>query len=120
MSAAYACCTHGTAVKSSHWIFNDHRKSGPRFNISSERQCLLLYPHHYSGVLGPTYHRVRHPTGLTNTSSSSFPRRSPSKAQHCLASVANQSWTTFGCGHTVSICRQFPPTPHFLKIDRKC
>ncbi len=22
-------------------IFNDHRESGPRFNVSSERQCLL-------------------------------------------------------------------------------
>ncbi len=22
-------------------IFNDHRESGPRFNVSSERRCLL-------------------------------------------------------------------------------
>ncbi len=24
-----------------HGIFNDHRESGPRFNISSERRCFL-------------------------------------------------------------------------------
>ncbi len=26
-----------------HWIFNDHRESGPRFNVSSEAQCFLQY-----------------------------------------------------------------------------
>ncbi len=26
-----------------HGIFNDHRESGPRFNISSERRCFLQY-----------------------------------------------------------------------------
>ncbi len=24
-----------------HWIFNDHRESGPLFNVSSEAQCLV-------------------------------------------------------------------------------
>ncbi len=39
-----------------HGIFNDHRESGPRFNVSSERLCFLtVYRHrHYTGVLGPT------------------------------------------------------------------
>ncbi len=37
-------------------IFNDHRESGARFNVSSERRCLLTVqcPRHYTGVLGPT------------------------------------------------------------------
>ncbi len=30
-----------TLYEKCHWIFNDHRESGPRFNVSSERQCLL-------------------------------------------------------------------------------
>ncbi len=37
-------------------IFNDHRESGPRFNVSSEGRCLLTVqcPRHYTGALGPT------------------------------------------------------------------
>ncbi len=37
-------------------IFNDHKESGPQFNISSEGRCFLtLYcPRHYTGALGPT------------------------------------------------------------------
>ncbi len=37
-------------------IFNDHRESGPQFNVSSERRCLLTVwcPRHYNGALGPT------------------------------------------------------------------
>ncbi len=37
-------------------IFNDHRESGARFNVSSERRCLLTVqcPCHYTGALGPT------------------------------------------------------------------
>ncbi len=33
------------------------RESGPRFNVSSERRCLLTVkcPRHYTGVLGPTH-----------------------------------------------------------------
>ncbi len=34
-------------------IFNDHRESGPQFNVSFERQCFSC-PRHYTGVLGPT------------------------------------------------------------------
>ncbi len=37
-------------------IFNDHRESGPRFNVSSEGRCFLTVkcPRHYTGALGPT------------------------------------------------------------------
>ncbi len=30
-----------TLYKKCHVIFNGHRESGPRFKVSSERQCLL-------------------------------------------------------------------------------
>ncbi len=30
-----------TLYEKCHGIFNDHRASGPRFNVSSERRCLL-------------------------------------------------------------------------------
>ncbi len=30
-----------TLYEKYHWIFNDHREAGPRFNISSEIQCFL-------------------------------------------------------------------------------
>ncbi len=33
--------TH-TLYDKCHRIFNDHRESGPRFNVSSERRCLLI------------------------------------------------------------------------------
>ncbi len=32
---------HPTLYEKCHGIFNDHRESGPRFNVSSERWCLL-------------------------------------------------------------------------------
>ncbi len=32
---------HPTLYENCHGIFNDHRESGPRFNVSSERRCLL-------------------------------------------------------------------------------
>ncbi len=32
---------HPTLYEKCHGIFNDHRESGPRFNVSSERRCLL-------------------------------------------------------------------------------
>ncbi len=32
-----------TLYKKCHGIFNDHRESGPRFNVSSERRCFLQY-----------------------------------------------------------------------------
>ncbi len=32
---------HPTLYEKCHGIFNDHRESGPRFNGSSERRCLL-------------------------------------------------------------------------------
>ncbi len=66
-------------------IFNDHRESGPQFNVSSEGQCLLTVecPCHYSGVLGPTQTTGwAPPPGPSNTSSSSnlvFPGGLPSR-----------------------------------------
>ncbi len=57
-----------------HGIFNDHRESGPRFNISSERRCFFdsIVSRHYTGALGPTQTTGwAPPAGLTNTSSSS-------------------------------------------------
>ncbi len=55
-----------TLYEKCHGIINDHRESGPWFNVSSERRCFLtvLCPRHFTGALGPTQ-------GLTNTSSSS-------------------------------------------------
>ncbi len=62
--------TPGLHPEKCHGIFNDHRESGPRFNVSSERRkrlCFLtvqlsavqLYScsdgdRHYTGVLGTT------------------------------------------------------------------
>ncbi len=53
-------------------IFNDHRESGPRFNVSSERRCSdSIVSRHYTGVLGPTQTTGwAPPAGITNTSSS--------------------------------------------------
>ncbi len=90
------------------WIFNDHRESGPRFNVSSEGQCFLTVycPRHYTGALGPTQTTGwAPPAGLTNTSSNSnvvLPGGLSSRywpAQPCLASVGNQSWAAgwYGC-----------------------
>ncbi len=32
-----------TLYEKCYGIFNDHRESGPRFNVSSERRCFLNY-----------------------------------------------------------------------------
>ncbi len=100
-----------TLYEKCHGIFNDHRKSRPRFNFSADRQCFLTEycPRHYTGVLGPTQTTGwAPPAGLTNTSSSSnlvFPGGLPSRnwpAQPCLASVGNRSWAAgwYGFGNT--------------------
>jgi len=81
-------------------IFNDHRESGPQFNVSHEGRCSLtvVSPSLYWGVRTHTDHRVSTPAGLTHTSTSSnlvFSGGVPSsQAQPCLASVGNQSWAT--------------------------
>ncbi len=61
-----------TLYEKCHGVYNDHRESGPRFNVSSEGQCFWqYYPHHYTGALGPTQTTGwAPPAGLTNTSSS--------------------------------------------------
>ncbi len=61
-----------TLYEKCHGIYNDHRESGPRFNVSSEGQCFWqYYPRHYTGALGPTHTTGwAPPAGLTNTSSS--------------------------------------------------
>ncbi len=87
-----------TLFKRHPGIFNDHRESGPRFNVSSEGRCFLQCPHHYTGALGPTQTVWWAPhSGLTNTSSSSNLVFWP--AQPCLASVGNLSWAAgwYGC-----------------------
>ncbi len=64
---------HPTLYEKCHGIFNDHRESGPRFNVSSEKRCLLtvVSPSPY-WALGPTLTTGwAPPAGLTNTSSSS-------------------------------------------------
>ncbi len=60
-------------------IFNDHRESGPRFNISSEGRAFssIVSPSLYWGIRTHTDHRVS-----TNTSSNSnlvFPGGLPSR-----------------------------------------
>ncbi len=36
-------CYTSTLYEKCHGIFNDHRESGPRFNVSSERWCFWQY-----------------------------------------------------------------------------
>ncbi len=56
-----------TLYEKCHTIFNDHKESGPQFNVSSERRCFF---DSYS-VKGPTQTAGWAPhAGLTNTSSS--------------------------------------------------
>ncbi len=91
-----------TLYEKCHGIFNDHRESRPRFNVSSEGRCFGHYTvvcSHYTGAFGPTQTAGwAPPAGPTNTSSNSnlvFPGGLPSRywsAQPCLASVGNQSW----------------------------
>ncbi len=89
-------------------IFNDHRESGPRFNISSERRCFffsIVSPSLYWGARTHTDQRVTPSAGLPSTSSSSTWFSSEvshpgiNQAQPCLASVGDQSWATgwYGC-----------------------
>ncbi len=69
------CRGHTSTLFERHpGIFNDHRESGPRFNVSSEGRCFLTVQclRHYTGALGPTQTTGwAPPAGLTNTSSSS-------------------------------------------------
>ncbi len=114
-----------TLYENCHGIFNDHRESGPRFNISSEVWC----PRHYTGALGPTQTTGwAPPAGFTNTSSNSnlvFPGGLPSRywpAQPCLASVGDQSWAAgwYGC-RLQGICDQkLLMVKWHLHIKRKC
>ncbi len=66
---------HLYSLREVSWdFFNDHRESGPRFNVSSERRCSFdSVPHHYTGALGPTETTGwAPPAGLTNTSTNSY------------------------------------------------
>ncbi len=50
-----------------HGIFNDHRESGPRFNVSSERRCSfdsIVSSSLYWGIRTHTDHRVSTPCWL--------------------------------------------------------
>ncbi len=74
---------NATLYDECHGIFNDHRESGPRFNISSERQCFfdsIASPSPYWGVRTHTDHRVSTPCwSLWDLfqQQPNFPRRSP-------------------------------------------
>ncbi len=70
-------------------FFKDHRESGPRFNVSSERRCFLQYsaPSLYWGVRTQTNHRVSETCWTQKVS-----HTGTDQAQPCLASVSNQSW----------------------------
>ncbi len=53
-----------TLYEKCHGIFNDHRESGPRFNVSSERRCSfdsIVSPSLYWGVRTHRDHRVSTP-----------------------------------------------------------
>ncbi len=55
---------HPTLYDECHGICNDHRESGPRFNVSSERRCFfysIVSPSLYWGVRNHTDHRVSTP-----------------------------------------------------------
>ncbi len=75
-----------TLYEKCHGIFNDHRESRPRFNVSSEGRCFGHYTvvcSHYTGAFGPTQTAGwAPPAGPTNTSSNSnlvFPGGLPSR-----------------------------------------
>ncbi len=84
-------------------IFNDHRESGPWFNISSKIQCFLTVQctRHYTGVLGTTQTTGwAPPAGLTNTSSNSnlvFPRGLPSRYWPGSTLLSSSGWPVLGC-----------------------
>ncbi len=73
-------------------IFNDHRESGPRFNISSD---------HYTGALGLTQTTGwAPPAGLTNTSTSSnlvFPGDLPSRYRPGSTLLSFSGQPVLGC-----------------------
>ncbi len=55
---------HPYSLREVSWDFNDHRESGPRFNVSSERRCSfdsIVSPSLYWGVRTHTDHRVSTP-----------------------------------------------------------
>ncbi len=86
-----------------HGIFNDHRESGPWFNISSKIQCFLTVQctRHYTGVLGTTQTTGwAPPAGFTNTSSNSnlvFPRGLPSRYWPGSTLLSSSGWPVLGC-----------------------
>ncbi len=93
-----------TLYEKCHGIFNNHRESGPRFNVSSERRCCFTVqcPRHYTGVLGPTQTTEwAPPAGLTNTSSSSnlvFPGGLPSRYWPGSTLLSFSGQPVLGCG----------------------
>ncbi len=102
-SRAKSCFFH--IARSVMGFFNDHRESGPWFNISYERRCLfdsIVSPSLYWGVRTHTDHRESTPCWPTNTSSNG--NLDPDHAQPCLASVGNPSWAAgwYGCGSYLS------------------
>ncbi len=84
-------------------IFNDHRESGPRFNVSSKRRCFLTVQctRHYTGVLGPTQTTGwAPPAGLTNTSSNTnlvFPGGLPFRYWPGSTLLSSSGWPVLGC-----------------------
>ncbi len=64
--------TPPTLYEKCHGIFNDHRESGPWFNVSSERLFDSIVSPSHTVALGPTQTTGwAPPAGLTNTSSNS-------------------------------------------------
>ncbi len=91
-----------------HGIFNDHRESGRRFNVSSERQCFLtvVSPSQYWGVRRThTDHRVSTPCWPHQhlfQQQPSFYQRSPIQVLIRL----NPAWPVLGC-RVIWLWRQF-------------
>ncbi len=80
-----------------HGIFNDHRESGPRFNISSERRCFfdsIVSPSLYRGVRTHTDHRMSTPCWF---STSNHP--GTDQAQPCSASPVSWAAGWYGCDY---------------------
>ncbi len=104
---------HPYSYDECHVIFNDHRESGPRFNVSSERRCFLQYsvPRHYTGALGPTQTTGWAPPAASLTPLQQqnlvFPRRSPNpgtdQLRPCFSFSGQPVWAAgwYGCGNLV-------------------
>ncbi len=97
------CRGHTSTLFERHpGIFNDHRESGPRFNVSSEGRCYfdsIVSPSLYWGVRTPQTTGWAPAAGLTNTSSSSnlvFPRRSPIQVLTSSTLLSFSGATSFG------------------------